>query len=234
MDKISYFSVTFAACGQEELSDIRPGYGRARCSNAEAASLLPEIFRVSWSTTRCSTLLHWSLNSRISGPYSFRLPQQSLYESLRKLNPRLHLLLRMQGHELVLIGMTYTPDPIEKHGPFFIKSAFIHILLQVQAYAVVALLPHPVPEENVTDGMKDCQVRQRKGGSISLCLQVLFSLGEPVPGLEQRLLALESLEGSTLREQAAFKAFIDILQWTHLSISLNCRPGNYRKADLLS
>jgi hypothetical protein len=55
--------------------------------------------------------------------------------------------------------MTYAPDPIKKHEPFFFESAFHHILLKVQANAVVALLTHPIPEENSTGGMKDGQVR---------------------------------------------------------------------------
>ena len=171
-----------------------------------------------------------------SVPSSFRLPQQPLhplYEPLRQIDPRLHLLLRRLSHERVLIGMTYTPDPIEKHRPFFLKSAFLHILLQVQANAIVALLPHPISEENGTGGMKDRQVRRRDSGPQGFCLQVLFSLREPVPGLEQRLLALGPGR-LHLAQQAALKAIIDILQWAHLSALLNSGPGSYRRADLLS
>jgi len=60
---------------------------------------------------------------------------------------------------------------------------------------VVALLPHPIPEENGTGRMKD--------------------------GQELNIARTRILPGSILREQTTLKTIIDILQWAHLSALMN-------------
>ena len=62
--------------------------------------------------------------------------------------------------------------------------------MNLSARSVVALLSHPIQEENGTSGMKDGQIRRRDSGPQGLRFQIFLGFGEPVPGLEQRLLAL--------------------------------------------
>lgn len=55
--------------------------------------------------------------------------------------------------------MAHASDPVEEHGPILFKDAIFNIPLQVKTDAVVALLSHPISEENGTSGMKDGQIR---------------------------------------------------------------------------
>lgn len=112
--------------------------------------------------------------------------------------------------------MAHASDPVEEHGPILFKDVIFNIPLQVKTNAVVALLSHPITEENGTGEMLDGQIRRRDSGPQGLRVQIFLGFREPVPGMEQRLLALGP-GGLHLAKQVAFKAIIDILQAAHLS-----------------